>query len=93
MVGGIFAILVPLLGDDLAVNAEKASVYNASRELPVPWEIAIGEVIVKSLPKVIKLLSVIETVTGGLIVHHIYHEYFIMMPLLGFEFFTALLIT
>ena len=33
---------VPLLGDDLAVNAEKASGYNASRELPVLWEITKG---------------------------------------------------
>ena len=33
---------VPLLGDDLAVNAEKASGYNASRELPVLWAITKG---------------------------------------------------
>ena len=33
---------VPLLGDDLAVNAEKAAGYNASRELPVLWAITKG---------------------------------------------------
>ena len=33
---------VPLLGDDLAVNAEKASGYKASRELPVLWTITKG---------------------------------------------------
>ena len=33
---------VPLLGDDLALNAEKASGYNASRELPVLWAITKG---------------------------------------------------
>ena len=33
---------VPLLGDDLAVNAEKASGYSASRELPVLWAITKG---------------------------------------------------
>ena len=33
---------VPLLGDDLAVNAEKASGYHASRELPVLWAITKG---------------------------------------------------
>ncbi len=33
---------VPLLGDDLAVNAEKASGYKASRELPVLWAITKG---------------------------------------------------
>lgn len=32
----------PLLGDDLAVNAEKASGYSASRELPVLWKITKG---------------------------------------------------
>lgn len=32
----------PLLGDDLAVNAEKASGYSASRELPVLWAITKG---------------------------------------------------
>lgn len=32
----------PLLGDDLAVNAEKASGYHASRELPVLWAITKG---------------------------------------------------
>ena len=31
-----------ILGDDLAVNAEKASGFNSSRELPVLWAIAKG---------------------------------------------------
>jgi len=36
-----------LLGDDLAVNAEKATGFHASRELPVIWEITKGAVLNK----------------------------------------------
>lgn len=36
-----------ILGDDLAVNAEKASGFLASRELPVLWEITKGSVLNK----------------------------------------------
>lgn len=36
-----------LLGDDLAVNAEKATGFKASRELPVIWAISKGSVINK----------------------------------------------
>ena len=36
-----------LLGDDLAVNAEKATGFNASRELPVIWAITKGAVLNK----------------------------------------------
>ena len=36
-----------LLGDDLAVNAEKATGFNASRELPVIWAITKGSFINK----------------------------------------------
>ena len=36
-----------LLGDDLAVNAEKATGFKASRELPVIWEITKGSFIMK----------------------------------------------
>lgn len=36
-----------LLGDDLAVNAEKATGFNASRELPVIWAISKGAVLNK----------------------------------------------
>ena len=36
-----------LLGDDLAVNAEKATGFKASRELPVIWEITKGSMINK----------------------------------------------
>jgi len=32
----------PILGDDLAVNAEKAAGFHASRELPVLWQITKG---------------------------------------------------
>ena len=32
----------PILGDDLAVNAEKAAGFNASREIPVLWMITKG---------------------------------------------------
>ncbi|BCN92432.1 membrane protein [Thiomicrorhabdus immobilis] len=36
-----------LLGDDLAVNAEKATGFHASRELPVLWEITKGSILNK----------------------------------------------
>ncbi|HIM94676.1 MAG TPA: DUF808 domain-containing protein [Campylobacterales bacterium] len=36
-----------ILGDDLAVNADKASGFSASRELPVLWEITKGSFINK----------------------------------------------
>lgn len=36
-----------ILGDDLAVNAEKASGFSSSRELPVLWKIGKGSVINK----------------------------------------------
>jgi len=36
-----------LLGDDLAVNAEKATGFNASRELPVLWAITKGSMVNK----------------------------------------------
>ncbi len=36
-----------ILGDDLAVNAEKASGFNSSRELPVLWAIAKGSLLNK----------------------------------------------
>ncbi len=32
----------PILGDDLAVSAEKAAGFNASRELPILWQITKG---------------------------------------------------
>jgi len=38
---------VAVLGDDLAVNAEKASKFNASRELPVVWAITKGSILNK----------------------------------------------
>jgi len=36
-----------VLGDDLAVNAEKASGFNATRELPVLWKITKGSLLNK----------------------------------------------
>ena len=36
-----------ILGDDLAVNAEKASVFASTRELPILWSIAKGSFINK----------------------------------------------
>ena len=36
-----------LLGDDLAVNAEKASGFVSSRELPVLWKITKGSLLNK----------------------------------------------
>ncbi|MCB1802458.1 MAG: DUF808 domain-containing protein [Gammaproteobacteria bacterium] len=38
-----------LLGDDLAVNAEKATGFHASRELPVIWAITKGSLINKAI--------------------------------------------
>lgn len=38
-----------LLGDDLAVNAEKATGFNSSRELPVIWAITKGSFINKAI--------------------------------------------
>jgi len=38
-----------LLGDDLAVNAEKATGFKASRELPVIWAITKGSLINKTI--------------------------------------------
>ena len=38
-----------LLGDDLAVNAEKATGFKASRELPVIWEITKGSMLNKAI--------------------------------------------
>lgn len=64
---------------------------------------ALGELLITSLPKIIRVLSFVGTtamllVAGGLIVHHIellhhiYDEYFTMISLLLFKFFVALLI-
>ena len=38
-----------ILGDDLAVNAEKASGFASSRELPVLWQITKGSFINKAI--------------------------------------------
>lgn len=38
-----------LLGDDLAVNAEKATGFHASRELPVIWAITKGSMVNKAI--------------------------------------------
>jgi predicted DNA repair protein MutK len=38
-----------LLGDDLAVNAEKATGFHASRELPVIWAITKGSLVNKAI--------------------------------------------
>lgn len=38
-----------LLGDDLAVNAEKATGFHASRELPVIWAITKGSILNKAI--------------------------------------------
>ena len=91
---GVVALLVRM--DDVGDYLIKKSTTNALQK-------TFGELLVKSLPKVIKVLSVLGTiamllVAGGLIVHHIkflhyiHDEYFTIMPLLGFEFFTALLV-
>ena len=45
-----------LLGDDLAVNAEKATGFNASRELPVIWAITKGSLLNKVIILPVALL-------------------------------------
>src|SRR5512139_2079177 len=45
-----------VLGDDLAVNAEKATGFHASRELPVIWAITKGSFINKLIIVPIALL-------------------------------------
>lgn len=45
-----------LLGDDLAVNAEKATGFHSSRELPVIWEISKGALLNKLIILPIALL-------------------------------------
>lgn len=45
-----------LLGDDLAVNAEKATGFHASRELPVIWSITKGAILNKIIILPIALL-------------------------------------
>ncbi|MEN8188404.1 MAG: DUF808 domain-containing protein [Thermodesulfobacteriota bacterium] len=45
-----------LLGDDLAVNAEKATGFQASRELPVIWAITKGSIINKLIILPVALL-------------------------------------
>ena len=63
-----------ILGDDLAVNAEKASGFISSRELPVLWAIAKGSLLNKViilpiaflLSKFLPLAVIIILVLGGL---------------------------
>lgn len=63
-----------ILGDDLAVNAEKASGFMSSRELPVLWAIAKGSLINKLiilpvaflLSAFLPVLIIIILVLGGL---------------------------
>jgi uncharacterized protein len=63
-----------ILGDDLAVNAEKASGFNSSREIPVLWAIAKGSFLNKLiilpiaflLSAFLPLAIIIILVLGGL---------------------------
>lgn len=63
-----------IIGDDLAVNAEKATGFDSSRELPVLWKIAVGSFINKLiiLPIVFLLnyfvpfLVILILIAGGL---------------------------
>ncbi len=63
-----------ILGDDLAVNAEKASGFDSSRELPVLWKIAKGSFINKLiilpvvflLNAIFPILIIIILILGGL---------------------------
>ena len=55
-----------LLGDDLAVNAEKATGFHASRELPVLWAITRGSFINKLI--ILPLAFLLSAFMPGLIV-------------------------
>jgi len=55
-----------LLGDDLAVNAEKATGFHASRELPVLWAITKGSFINKLI--ILPLAFLLSAFMPGLIV-------------------------
>lgn len=55
-----------LLGDDLAVNAEKATGFHASRELPVIWAITKGSFINKLI--ILPLALLLSAYLPGLIV-------------------------
>ncbi len=136
-----------ILGDDLAVGAEKASGYPASREFPVLWAITkgsflnklmilpaafllsaflpwiivpiltdfsrlidiaenkwkalkfSGELLVKALPLVIKLLSIVGTiamllVAGGIYVHNLQwlHEWLHFLPMLLSELLVGMIL-
>ncbi|MEN8213983.1 MAG: DUF808 domain-containing protein [Pseudomonadota bacterium] len=55
-----------LLGDDLAVNAEKATGFHSSRELPVIWEITKGSLINKLI--ILPVAFLLSAYLPGLIV-------------------------
>ena len=55
-----------ILGDDLAVNAEKATGFRASRELPVLWAITKGSFINKVI--ILPLAFLLSALLPGLIV-------------------------
>ncbi len=55
-----------VLGDDLAVNAEKASGFHASRELPVLWAISKGSILNKLI--ILPLAFLLSAFLPGLIV-------------------------
>ncbi len=56
---------MPLLGDDLAVSAEKASGYSASRELPVLWAITKGSF--KNKLIILPIIFIISTIVPWII--------------------------
>ncbi|MDH5600630.1 MAG: DUF808 domain-containing protein, partial [Gammaproteobacteria bacterium] len=55
-----------LLGDDLAVNAEKATGFHASRELPVIWAISKGALLNKII--ILPIAFLLSAFLPGLIV-------------------------
>lgn len=57
---------VGLLGDDLAVNAEKATDFSATRELPVIWAITKGSVVNKLI--ILPIVFLLSSYLPGLIV-------------------------
>ena len=67
-----------ILGDDLAVNAEKATGFVSSRELPVLWAITKGSLLNKVIIVPVALLLNVflpVAVTGILIIGGIYLAY------------------
>ena len=47
--GGLLQLAAPVLGDDLALNAQQVTGVSAERELPVVWAVAKGSLLNKAI--------------------------------------------